>query len=202
MQARISRRPCRMADLLPEIARLQRLVHLAICPADQVPVLVAFNRTEEFVRQRNGIVRVLAGNGQIGFRIPIRVVGREVDIGITLLGELDDALDVIVRHHRAAGEFDFALQRRVLLRVEAGLVRPFAIDAGLHHGLQMLGAELGTGDESGHLLLFLHLPVDIGFDIRMIGIDNDHLGRAARCTTRFDRARRAVADLEEAHQAR
>src|SRR5579863_2309598 len=51
------------------------------------------------------------------------------------------------------------------------------------------------------LLLLLHLPVDIGLDIRVVGIDHDHLGGAARGAARLDRAGGAVADLEEAHQA-
>ena len=36
----------------------------------------------------------------------------------------------------------------------------------------------------------------------MIGIDDDHLGRAARGAARLDRTGSAVADLEEAHEAR
>ena len=35
----------------------------------------------------------------------------------------------------------------------------------------------------------------------MVGVDDHHLGGAARGAARLDRARRAVADLEEAHQA-
>jgi hypothetical protein len=54
--------------------------------------------------------------------------------------------------------------------------------------------------QSGDLLLLLHLPVDIGLDIRMIGVDHHHLGGAARGAAGLDRAGGAVADLEEAHQ--
>ncbi len=61
--------------------------------------------------------------------------------------------------------------------------------------------ELGAGHEGGDLLLLLHLPVDIGLDIRMVGVDHHHLGRAAGGAAGLDRARGAVADLEEAHQA-
>jgi hypothetical protein len=61
---------------------------------------------------------------------------------------------------------------------------------------------LRAGDEGGDLLLLLHLPVDVFLDIGVVGIDDDHLGRAPRGAARLDRARRAVADLEEAHEAR
>ena len=36
----------------------------------------------------------------------------------------------------------------------------------------------------------------------MININNDHLGRAARCAAGFYGARRCVANFQEAHQAR
>ena len=65
----------------------------------------------------------------------------------------------------------------------------------------MLLVDLGAGDQRGHLLLFKHLPVDIGFDIRVIDIDDHHLGCAPRGATRLDRARGAVADFQERHQA-
>ena len=43
---------------------------------------------------------------------------------------------------------------------------------------------------------------DVGLDIGVIDVDHDHLGRAARGAAGLDRAGRAVADLEEGHQAR
>ena len=102
---------------------------------------------------------------------------------------------------RAARQLDLAAQRRVLLGIEAVVARAFAIDAGLQHRLEVLLVELGAGDEGGDLLLLLHLPVDIGLDIRMVGVDHHHLGGAARGAAGLDRAGGAVADLEEAHQA-
>ena len=47
----------------------------------------------------------------------------------------------------------------------------------------------------------LHLPVDVGLDVGVVDVDDDHLGGAARRAARLDRAGRAVADLEEGHQA-
>ena len=70
---------------------------------------------------RDGVVGVLAGDGEIGLRIPVGVVDREVDLRVALAGELDDALDVVVRHHARGARADLALQRRVLLGIEAGV---------------------------------------------------------------------------------
>ena len=62
--------------------------------------------------------------------------------------------------------------------------------------------DLRAGDQRRDFLLLLHLPFDEGLDVRVIHVDDDHLGGAARRAARFDRARRAVADLEEGHQPR
>ena len=64
----------------------------------------------------------------------------------------------------------------------------------------MFLGELGAGDHRSHLLLFDHLPLDELLDIGMIDVDDHHLRRAARGAARLDRARGAVADLQEAHQ--
>ena len=61
---------------------------------------------------------------------------------------------------------------------------------------------LGAGDERGDLLLFDHLPVHELLDIGVIHVADHHLGRAARGAARLDGARRAVADLQKAHQTR
>ncbi len=105
-------------------------------------------------------------------------------------------------HAHLARGLHLALQRRVLLGIEAIVAVGLAIDAGAHHRAQMLLVDLGAGDEVRDLLLLDHLPVDIGLDIRVVGVDDDHLRRAPRGAARFDRAGGAVADLEEAHQSR
>ena len=69
------------------------------------------------------------------------------------------------------------------------------------HGLQVLLGELGAGDQGGDLLLLDHLPVDEVLDVGMVDIDDHHLGGAPRGAARLDGAGRAVADLQEAHQA-
>src|SRR5688572_24775382 len=59
-----------------------------------------------------------------------------------------------------------------------------------------------AGDQGGHLLLLDHLPVDERLDVRVVGLEHDHLGRPARGTARLDGPRGAVADAEERHEAR
>ena len=200
VQARIGGSPCRVADLLPQLARLQRLRHLAGGAADQVPVAVGFHRAQEVVLQRHRVVGVLARNGEIGFRIPVGVVDREVDVLVALLRELDHALDVVIGHQRPAGELDLAAQRRVLLGQEAVVARALAVDAGAHHRLEVLLVDPGAGDEGGDLLLLAYLPVDVLLDVGMIDVDHHHLGGAARGAAALDGTGGAVADLEEAHQ--
>ena len=159
VQAGIGGRPSGVADLIPKIAGLERLVHLAVDAADQVPVAVGFHGAPESVAQRNGVVGVLARDSEIGFGIPVRVVGLELDVVVALARELDDALDVVLRHLRLLGGAHFPLQRRVLVRIEAVAVRALAVHAGLHDRLEVPGDRLGTGDEGRDLLFLVHLPV-------------------------------------------
>src|SRR5437763_16878332 len=58
-----------------------------------------------------------------------------------------------------------------------------------------------AGDEIGDLLLLDDLPADEILDVGMIQSEADHLRRPPRGSARFARPGRAVADLEEAHQA-
>ena len=107
----------------------------------------------------------------------------------------------VVRHVVPARGLDLAPQHRVLLRIEAVVARALAVHAGLQDRLEVLLVDLRAGDERGDLLLLDHLPVDELLDVGMVGVDDHHLGGAARGAARLDGAGRAVADLEEAHQA-
>ena len=211
LDAGVGRGPGGVPDLVPQIARLDGLARLAREPRYELPVFVALDALQELVRHAHRVVGVLAGDGEVGLRIPIGVIGREFDVLEALARELDDAQDVVVRHLVAARFFDGALQGRVLGGIEAALVGDarlglaalgLAVDAGLHDRLQALAADLGAGDEGRDLLLLLHLPVDVLLDVGMIDVDDDHLGRAPRGAARLDGAGSAVADLEEAHEAR
>ena len=184
LQARIGRGPGGVADLLPQRAGVQRLGDLAVLAEGQVPFGVGFDRFEEAVGDAHRIVRVLPGDGEIGLRIPIGVVDRKLDVGVALLGELDHALDEVVGDVCLARELDLAFERGVLLRHEAIVARALAIHAGLEHGFEMLLVDPGAGDQRRDLLLFLHLPVDIGLDVGVIDVDDHHLGGAPCCSAR------------------
>ena len=201
LQARIRGRPGGVADLLPQVARLHGLRNLAVEAAGEIPFAVGLDRMQEGVGEAHGIVGVLAGDGEIGLRLPVGVVFLEVDLRIALAGVLDDLLDHAVRHVVAARGFHLALEHGVLLDREAIVARTLAIEAGFQDRLQMALDDLGAGGEGRDLALFLHLPVDERFDVGMIGVDDDHLRGPARGAARLDRARRAVADLQERHEA-
>ena len=213
LDAGISGRPGGVSDLLPQVARLDRLHDLVAQARRQIPGLVFVDRVEEVIRHAHRVVRVLTRDGEIGFAIPVGVVGVERDVGVTLLGKLDDAQNVVLRNLVALGFADRLLELGILCRIVAALVfgrvrcgsrrirKGLAIDASFQHGLQMLLANLGAGDEGRNLLLLAHLPADVFLDVWMIDVDDDHLGRAPRGAARFDGAGRTVADLQERHQA-
>ena len=66
----------------------------------------------------------------------------------------------------------------------------------------MLVQVLGAGNKACDLLLFDPFPANIILDIRVIGIDRDHLRRTARGATRFNGSSRTIANPQERHQAR
>src|SRR5690606_24670924 len=97
LDAGIGGSPGGIADLFPQIAGFEGLGDLAGLAGGQVPLAIVFNGAREVVGDADGVVRVLARNGEVGFGIPIGVVDGEFDIGITLPRELDDAEDVVFR---------------------------------------------------------------------------------------------------------
>ena len=202
LDAGVSRCPGRVADAVPEFAGFEGLGDLAVLAGEQLPILVFVDGVQEFVGDADRVVRVLAGNGQVGFAVPVGIVDGEVDVLEALLGELDDAQDIVVGHVIAACVFDGALQGRVAGRFEACVAFRFAVDAGLHDGLEALLADLGAGDEGGDLLLFADFPVHVFFDVGMVDVDDAHFSSTARGAARFDGTGCAVTDLEEAHQTR
>ena len=101
---------------------------------------------------------------------------------------------------RAPGGADLAFQCRVLRRVAGIGCALRLLMTGGHDQVQMAGRELGAGDERGDLLLLDDLPVDKRLDVGVVDVDDHHLGRTPRRAARFDRAGRAVADAQKAHQ--
>ncbi len=133
--------------------------------------------------------------------MPVGVIFGQVEFPESLLGVLDHALDETVRALGAAGELDLAFQRRVFFGVEAIVARALAIHRGLEHRLHVLAHDFRAGDQSRDLFLLAHLPVDEGFDVGVVDVHHHHFGGAPRGAARLDRAGRAVADLQEGHQA-
>ena len=72
LHAGIGRRPGGIADLFPEVAGLQRLHHLAVLAGGEVPVAVGLDGAQEIVLERDGVVGVLAGDGEVGLANPSR----------------------------------------------------------------------------------------------------------------------------------
>ena len=201
LDARIGAGPCGVADVFPQIARLDRLGDRAIGAADQFPIGVILDSLEERIGHTHRIVGVLAGDRGIGLAVPIGVIGREFDGAVALLGIIQHAFDVGLGDHDLFRAADRILELRVL----CGIYRIFGaavpcLDRGKDR-VQLLLVHFGACDDAGNLLLFFHLPVDVFLNIGVIRIDDHHLGRAARGAARFDRARCTVPDLEETHQA-
>src|SRR5262249_23463503 len=149
LDAWVGRGPGGMADLLPEVASLERLDGAAAEPSRERPVAILLDGLEELVGHAHGVVRVLARDREIGLAVPVGVVGGKLDLLVALACVLDDAADVVVGHKVAPRLLDGAPQRGISRSVEAGLALRLAIDAGLHDGLEPLLANLGAGDEGG-----------------------------------------------------
>ena len=202
LDARVSTSPGGVADLIPQVTRLDGLGHLAIGAANERPVGIVLHGLQEGVGHPHRVVRILARDGDIGLGIPVHVIGREFDRGIALLGVLQDAIGVGVGDHGLFGRLDRRLQGRVFRRIHRILGRAIPLADRGEDLVQTQLMRLGTGNKAGHLLLFDDLPVDEILDIGVVHVGDDHLGRAPRGAARLDRARRAVADLQEPHQAR
>ena len=202
LDAGICAGPGRVPNGFPQIARLDRLGDRAVGAADQLPVVIILDGAEEGIRNANRVVGVLTRDRGIGFAVPIRVVGREFDAGVALLGVVQHALDVGFGDRGFLGLADCPFQRVVLGGIISALGGAVPGADRLEDRVQATLVHLGAGDDGGDLLLLLHLPVDVLLDIGVIRIDDDHLGRAPCRPTGFDRARSPVADLEETHEAR
>ena len=108
-------------------------------------------------------------------------------------------MDIVFRDHGLAAAEDGFFQGRVLLGIEPVLAVAFL--ARFHYLAQVLAGQFGPGNQGGDFLFFLDLPGNELFHVRVIDVDDHHLGRPAGGAAGFDGARGAVADLEETHQA-
>ena|SRR5437016_12767386 len=69
-------------------------------------------------------------------------------------------------------------------------------------GVAVNRAVVALLDEHMGLALFLHLAFDELHDIRVIDIQDDHLGRAPRFSAALDHPRESIKTLHETHWAR
>jgi hypothetical protein len=72
LDPRIGAGPCGVADLLPQVAGLDRAGYGAVAPVDQLPVAVRLDGLEEGVGDADRVVGILAGNSWHRLRSPSR----------------------------------------------------------------------------------------------------------------------------------
>ena len=202
LDAGIGTGPGGMAHLRPEIAGAHRLGHRAVDAVDQLPVGILFHRRQKGVGHPDGVVGVLARDGVVGFGIPVRVIGGELDAGVSLTGVIQHALHVSLWDGDLFRFADRGLQPLVLGRVIGIRLRAVPRPDGGKKLVQLFFMHLGARDDARDLLLLQHLPVDEILDIGVVGIHDHHLRRATGGAAGLDRACCAVPDLEEPHQAR
>ena len=202
LDARIGAGPCGMADLLPQITRLDDLGDLAVAAVDQLPVAVVFHGLQEGVRHTDGVVGVLPAHARIGVRIPVGVIGREFDAGVTLLCIIQHTLDICLGYGDLFRFPNSGLQVVVCARIIG--VLGFAVPRldRRKDRVQILFMHLGPGHDARDLLFLDDFPVDEILDVGVIRIDNHHLRRAAGGAAGLDGPCGTVADLQETHQAR
>ena len=201
LQSRIGAGPGGVRDLLPQLARLDALGDAAVVAPDQRPLGVVLDFFEEGIGDADGVVGILSADGEVGFRIPVGVHHREIDVGETLARELDHPLDVVVGNHGLARAANGALQRRLAGGLETIVAGQAVGVAGGHDLVQVLVSQLRSRHQGGDSLFFPDFPVDELLDVGVIDVDHHHLGGAARGAARLDGAGGAVADLQERHQA-
>ena len=202
LDARIGTSPRRVTNLFPQIAGFDDFVDFAVLTINEVPVRIHFNGLQKGVRHTDGVVGVLARDRIISFGIPVSVVCREFDRCVTLLCIIQHTLDVCFWN---GDLFSFAhgfFQLWVYLWIVCvGFCAVPPFDR-IKDQVQFRFVHLGTSDDGRNFLLLQHLPVDEFFDIWVIRIHDDHLGRTTCCSARFDRTSSAVTNFQETHQAR
>ena len=139
LQARIGAGPGGMRNLVPQRPGVDGFMYAAVGAPDEIPFATVAHRLQKGVGNPHRVIRVLTRNGQIGFGVPVGVVGFEIDFGEPLACELDHPLDIIFRDHDLTRGDDRAPQGQVFLRLEAVVTQGrVAVDTGRHHLVEML----------------------------------------------------------------
>ena len=107
LDARIGAGPCRVSDLVPQLAGAKRLARLWLASLAprlfflgapvEVPELVVADGFHERIAHPHRVVAVLARYREVRFGVPIRVVLLELQAGHALASELNHALHVARR---------------------------------------------------------------------------------------------------------
>ncbi len=201
LDAGIGAAPGGVRDLVPELARRQGPRDLPVGAAEQLPLAILQHPLQELARDPDRVVGVLAGDREVGVRIPVGRIDRQLDPRVALAGEQDRLLERVLGQKDRPRAPDRLLELEIVLGAEARLAIQAARVAGAKDRVQVPGEQLRARDQGRDLLLLGHLPADEVQDVRMVDVDHHHLGGAPRGAAGLDGAGRAVADLEEAHEA-
>ncbi len=193
--------PGRVGDLVPEFLGGHAPGHLLVGAAAQLPLAPALEHVEEAIGHADAVIGVLAGDGEIGVAVPVRVVLGEDELGDALGRELHRPLDIPLGHHGRAGLAERRPEGRVPLGIGVDVRRVELVGpARRHHRLEPALPEARARHQGGDLLLLDDLPADELHHVGMVQIEADHLGGPPGGAARLDGAGRPVPDLEEGHQ--
>ncbi|OQA37758.1 MAG: hypothetical protein BWY56_00657 [Acidobacteria bacterium ADurb.Bin340] len=198
LQARIGAGPGGVVHLGPEVPGAEGLGGLAVDAPGELPVAVPLQGPHEGIGHSHGVVGVLASHRGVALAIPGGVVGLQVAVEVPL-GQTAQTLGQEGGGHA------------LLLGVGQGLAQLLVAGGirlaggGAFHGLAqripVARHQEGARGHHGHLPLLLNLPVNEGFDVRVVQIEGHHLGGPARGAAALDGARGPVAHCQEAHEA-
>ena len=202
LNAGVGALPGGRADLIPQVPRAHGLGDPVISSMGEIPGRIGFDGIEKGLGQADTVVGVLARDGLVGLSFPSKVIDREGKIPLAFLGKAEGSLDVRFRDPGNSCSADGFIETRVEFRVGLDELAAFFRDPGrLHDFIEMRGTQMGPDNQGGDLLLFLDFEIDEGFDVGMIDVEDDHLGRAAGGAPGFDRAGGGIPNFEPGHQA-
>ena len=199
LQARIGAGPGRSVDLLPEITGQKLLGCFSIGAVLKFEITVTLQRPHEGVRHPHRVVGIHAAHRGVGIAIPRGVIALDVAVEIAI-GETAQTLA-----QEGCGHAFFLGAGQGMAQGFIGLgIRILGGGAfdGFADEVPMTLHQLAAHRQHGDLALFGDLPINEGFDIRMIQIECHHFGGATRGAAALDGARGLVPHRQEAHQAR
>ena len=117
LDARIGASPSRVTHLVPKFFGFNGFGHFPVGAPNKRPVRIRFDRLQERIRDPHRIVGILARNLNIGFRIPVCIIGWKFDRGKALTRILQDPIDIGFGDHcffsAANGNFKSVILSRI-----------------------------------------------------------------------------------------